>query len=408
MTTSFATPDVRELAAQGLPKDSFPANSRQAYRVYFAPAVHQQIIKHAAEGVPVEICGVLVGKWGQDENGPFVAITECIRCEEAQSKFAEVTFTHESWAKINQEMDTRFADLRIAGWYHSHPDFGIFLSDRDQFIQEHFFSAPGQVAFVVDPIRKTEGMFIWREGKAVPCEYYWIGDRIRPSMAEERAAKTSAKGPTDEPQAGARQAAQGADSLYLIALRTLACLALFLLGYYVAQRQAQWDLSSQMTGKLGIELGLRYGATNKLEEIDANVRDLAGQLQDLVKAQPVVADAAASTPEEQRRMAALAQTIAVFNKTQQNIQRVRKDYAFSPDEMEEIRRFRKETEKTAPKSDSPDAKPAAKDEKGSAAAAGAKNKADTGTAEAPADRTATPAPAAKEKPADPKSNAKGP
>ena len=126
----------------------------------------------------VEICGVLVGSWHRDEAGPFVKIVESIRGEGAETRFAEVTFTHQTWAKINAEMDTKFANLSIVGWYHTHPDFGIFLSDRDRFIHEHFFSGPGQIAHVIDPIRKTEGVFIWRDGKPSPCEHFWVGDRI--------------------------------------------------------------------------------------------------------------------------------------------------------------------------------------------------------------------------------------
>ena len=103
---------------------------------------------------------------------------ESIRGEGAQTRFAEVTFTHETWAKINSEMDNKFSKLSIVGWYHTHPDFGIFLSDRDRFIHEHFFTGPGQIAHVIDPIRKTEGVFIWRDAKPSPCEHYWVGDRI--------------------------------------------------------------------------------------------------------------------------------------------------------------------------------------------------------------------------------------
>jgi hypothetical protein len=82
-------------------------------------------------------------------------------------------------------MDTKFSELAIVGWYHTHPDFGIFLSDRDRFIQEHFFSGPGQFAHVIDPIRKIEGVFAWRAGKPALCEYYWIGDRILTGEARE-------------------------------------------------------------------------------------------------------------------------------------------------------------------------------------------------------------------------------
>src|SRR6185369_3929322 len=135
--------------------------------------VHSGTHQHAAHDTSVEICGVLVGRWEKDNDGPYAVITEFIRCDNAAQKFAEVTFTHESWAQINREMDTKFQDLRIVGWYHSHPNFGIFLSDRDFFIQQNFFSGPGQIALVIDPVRKIEGVFEWRHGGTAPTPYYW-------------------------------------------------------------------------------------------------------------------------------------------------------------------------------------------------------------------------------------------
>ena len=156
----------------------FPAAGMKASGSSSRREVHAALWQHAVLDTTVEICGVLVGSWHRDDAGPFVKIVESIRGEGAETRFAEVTFTHQTWAKINAEMDTKFSKLSIVGWYHTHPDFGIFLSDRDRFIHEHFFSGPGQVAHVIDPIRKIEGVFIWRDGKPSPCEHFWVGDRI--------------------------------------------------------------------------------------------------------------------------------------------------------------------------------------------------------------------------------------
>ena len=49
----------------------------------------------------------------------------------------------------------------IVGWYHSHPGFGIFLSEHDRFIHRHFFGEPGQIALVIDPLAHVEGLFAW-------------------------------------------------------------------------------------------------------------------------------------------------------------------------------------------------------------------------------------------------------
>ncbi len=155
--------------------------------MYFTPEVHAALWKHGGEDTSVEICGVLVGTWHRDDVGPFVKIVNSIRGEGATTKFAEVTFTHQTWAKINGEMDTKFADKKIVGWYHTHPDFGIFLSDRDRFIQEHFFSGPGQIAHVIDPVRRVEGVFVWRQGKPALADHFWVGDRILTASDAEKA-----------------------------------------------------------------------------------------------------------------------------------------------------------------------------------------------------------------------------
>ncbi len=176
--TAAESPDIRQLQGESLPAGDFPVGGKQDYRVFFAPAVHEKIWKHASENVALEICGVLVGNWQRDAVGPFVTITDFIRCDSAKSGFAEVTFTHESWTKINAEMDTRLSAFKIVGWYHSHPDFGIFLSDRDIFIHQHFFSGAGQIAHVVDPVRKIEGVFAWQAGGPVLRPHFWVGERV--------------------------------------------------------------------------------------------------------------------------------------------------------------------------------------------------------------------------------------
>jgi proteasome lid subunit RPN8/RPN11 len=186
----MTTLDVTQLANESMSGDAFPASLKADFRVFLDPDVHKAVHAHAAENTKIEICGVIVGEWKRDDNGPFAAITDFIRCDNASSEMTEVTFTHESWAHINTEMDTKYCEKRITGWYHSHPDFGIFLSERDVFIQEHFFSGPGQVALVVDPVRKLEGLFEWRDGKPELMQHYWVGPEIH-TIAESKSATAS-------------------------------------------------------------------------------------------------------------------------------------------------------------------------------------------------------------------------
>src|SRR5437762_2047108 len=80
-------PDITQLGAANLAAAAFPGGQHQPFRVYFAPGIHARLWQHAAETLAVEICGILVGAWGQDAAGPFVVISEAIRGEAATSKF---------------------------------------------------------------------------------------------------------------------------------------------------------------------------------------------------------------------------------------------------------------------------------------------------------------------------------
>jgi proteasome lid subunit RPN8/RPN11 len=279
--------DVRDLASEKLPPGKFPIEARADFRLFISPEVRRGIDEHAKADVSVEICGVLVGNWGVDENGPFAAVTDYIRCANAASKFAEVTFTHESWAQINKEMDSRFADSRIVGWYHSHPDFGIFLSERDTFIQQHFFSGPGQVAYVVDPVRDLEGVFAWRDGKPQPLPHYWVGDRVRTVESSERNPAASAQS-ADKSGAGSAgyDASRSWDSMPLgLATLVLGALTMLLAGYLYGSWRARAEESIN-----------RQEAVARFADLDMIRIGLEGELESVRKRLATISDSLKRIP----------------------------------------------------------------------------------------------------------------
>jgi proteasome lid subunit RPN8/RPN11 len=127
----------------------------------FHAEVLQRIRQHARSSMEAEICGVLIGLIRDGQ----VVVNASIEGEHATSGGAHVTFTQETWEHIYRTKDRQFPHQKIIGWYHSHPGFGIFLSEYDTFIHENFFSAPHQVAWVYDPHSDEEGCFAWDKGK---------------------------------------------------------------------------------------------------------------------------------------------------------------------------------------------------------------------------------------------------
>jgi proteasome lid subunit RPN8/RPN11 len=143
----------------------FPLGPREKptrRQIIFKQSVLNEIYTHGRSAPDIEVCGVLVGNVYQDAMGPFVFVEACIRGNFSTGKAAQVTFTGKTWTHIQDVMDTSYPDMRILGWYHTHPGHGIFLSDMDLFIHKHFFNLPWHLAFVFDPQNQEEGLFAWR------------------------------------------------------------------------------------------------------------------------------------------------------------------------------------------------------------------------------------------------------
>jgi proteasome lid subunit RPN8/RPN11 len=118
--------------------------------------------EHALTDTNVELGGVMLGGQYEDENGrPFVVITDSLRAKHYESTKGSFKFTHDTWSEITRERDEFPDDLQIVGWYHTHPDWGVFLSGMDMFICDNFFNKILDVALVIDPCRQDRGLFQW-------------------------------------------------------------------------------------------------------------------------------------------------------------------------------------------------------------------------------------------------------
>ena len=142
------------------------------------------IERHALRDTSVELGGVLLGHECVDEQTgePFVWITESLEAKHYENTQASFTYTHDSWEELTRERERLHPQLDIVGWYHTHPDFGIFLSGHDLFLHRNFFPQPLQVAYVIDPIRQIRGFFRWRGDGLEQVGGFWLtaarADRI--------------------------------------------------------------------------------------------------------------------------------------------------------------------------------------------------------------------------------------
>jgi proteasome lid subunit RPN8/RPN11 len=160
--------DISQIASATWPEQKCPASggAGSSVRIVIARSVLLEIEAHGKSLPHVEVCGLMVGNVYQDDGGPYIHIEKMIRGEHADSQVAQVTFKPETWQHLYATLDRDYPTLRILGWYHTHPRFGIFLSEADLFIHHNFFSTPEQIALVYDPHSGEKGVFVWREGRA--------------------------------------------------------------------------------------------------------------------------------------------------------------------------------------------------------------------------------------------------
>jgi proteasome lid subunit RPN8/RPN11 len=111
--------------------------------------------RHAYSNLDAEVGGMLFG----EIVGGNTVIAGSVAATTAAAQQISLTFTHDVWQDILKAGEERFPGKTIVGWYHTHPSFGLFLSEYDQFIQNNFFSNAGQIALVIDPIAGNMGWF---------------------------------------------------------------------------------------------------------------------------------------------------------------------------------------------------------------------------------------------------------
>jgi proteasome lid subunit RPN8/RPN11 len=134
------------------------------FKIKCSDALMAELEKHCFSETKVEVGGFLVGHI----NGAVAEVTHVIPAEHSVGKSTQLTFTHDTWNALHSKMND--LDGTLIGWYHSHPNFGVFLSEHDQFIQQNFFKQEGNITIVIDPVRGRRGWFYSSNNKIVKYE----------------------------------------------------------------------------------------------------------------------------------------------------------------------------------------------------------------------------------------------
>lgn len=177
---SLESVSTKEQSEAQLPVNflSFGQITAEDVKVYIKQDVYKALETYAASDTQKEVGSILVGDYIQEYGKLHIIISDYIEAKYTDASASTLTFTHETWDYVHQQHEKKFADKKIIGWQHTHPSYGIFLSNYDLFIQENFFDLPFQIAYVIDPIQNLRGFFQWKDGKIEKLNGFYVYDEI--------------------------------------------------------------------------------------------------------------------------------------------------------------------------------------------------------------------------------------
>lgn len=168
-----------ELSENILPQNILPIGERveEDKNIYVLQSVYKEIHKFTQNKTTNESGGMLVGSALNEFGKTNIIISGFVEAKYCEATPTTLKFTHETWEYVHKEIEKKHTGKKIVGWIHTHPDFGIFLSEYDKFIHQNFFNEDYQVAYVIDPIQKIEGFYFWINERLEKCKGFYIYDK---------------------------------------------------------------------------------------------------------------------------------------------------------------------------------------------------------------------------------------
>ncbi len=146
-----------------------------AVAVFISPRAFVRVCAHAGSDLENEVGGWLIGKWRADRlsGEQFIVIEYSLPARETRQGSAYLTFTQNSQVALYNEVQERYPDKDVVGWYHTHPRMGVFLSEFDTWMHLNFFPELHQVALVVEPYTASGGFFIRHPDGSLDSRRYY-------------------------------------------------------------------------------------------------------------------------------------------------------------------------------------------------------------------------------------------
>lgn len=157
------------------PVISSHAQKEPAVAIYVTQKAYIRFCAHAGTDLDNEVGGWLLGKHRIDRKTgqPFIVIDTVVPAQQVVHGNAFLTFTQDSQVTLLNYVYDYYPHKDVLGWFHTHPRMGIFLSDYDTWLHDHFFPEKWQVALVIEPFSRSGGFFIRQEDNLLDSRNYY-------------------------------------------------------------------------------------------------------------------------------------------------------------------------------------------------------------------------------------------
>jgi proteasome lid subunit RPN8/RPN11 len=130
-------------------------------RLFLSQLAIRRIYEHSQSDLQTELGGILLGRANQGADSWNVEILAALPVITDDHGPVHFTFTADSWAQLHDDRAIQYPDLDIVGWFHTHPDLGVFYSADDIVVHSAAFVMPWQVGLVIDPVSEECCFFSW-------------------------------------------------------------------------------------------------------------------------------------------------------------------------------------------------------------------------------------------------------
>lgn len=151
-----------------------------------------QVVAHSRSNTNCELGGALLGHAYRHKTGIVVEVKAALPATSADHGPVHFTFSADSWSKLHDDRAAHYSNLDIIGWFHTHPDLGVFYSSDDVVVHSAAFTLPWHVGLVVDPVREEASFFGWVAGQLAPLSgFYELPERRPDTQSPWRYARTA-------------------------------------------------------------------------------------------------------------------------------------------------------------------------------------------------------------------------